>query len=147
MRTSGRGRRRTVVGCGLLIAAVAGCAPVLGRAPGVSWPREVSVGYGTRSREQVTSAVTSYVPTETDRSHLSVGQMLDVMGSWSWGVRGPAPLIVIDGVPFSRGALGTLSPQDIARIDILKDAGSAGIYGARAAGGVIVITTRRALPR
>ena len=57
------------------------------------------------------------------------------------------PLYVIDGTPvqsFRPGhALDGINPQDVARIDVLKDAGSAAIYGTRAANGVIVITTRR----
>jgi TonB-dependent SusC/RagA subfamily outer membrane receptor len=143
MRTSGRGRRRTVVGCGLLIAVVVGCAPAVDAAPEGARPSDVSVGYGTQSRERVTSAVTSYVPTEVDRGgHYSVLHMLAVMGGAATLRRGP--LLVIDGVPSSWNALDMLSPEEIARIDLLKDAGSAGIYGARGADGVVVITTRRA---
>ncbi|MEM9329589.1 MAG: SusC/RagA family TonB-linked outer membrane protein [Bacteroidota bacterium] len=52
------------------------------------------------------------------------------------------PLIVIDGVPERDGGLGRLSPQDIESISVLKDA-SAAIYGARAANGAIIITTKR----
>src|SRR3989442_11701858 len=56
------------------------------------------------------------------------------------------PLIVIDGVPSSAGAaaLADLAPRDIARIDVLKDAGATSQYGSRGANGVIVITTKRA---
>jgi TonB-linked SusC/RagA family outer membrane protein len=50
-----------------------------------------------------------------------------------------APLIIIDGVP--RDNMGRLNPQDIESISVLKD-GSAAIYGARAANGVILVTTR-----
>lgn len=53
-----------------------------------------------------------------------------------------SPLVVIDGIPDRQGGLGRLSPQDIASISVLKDA-SAAIYGARAANGVILITTKR----
>ncbi|MCB0631123.1 MAG: TonB-dependent receptor [Lewinella sp.] len=53
-----------------------------------------------------------------------------------------SPLIVIDGVPDRSGGLGRLSPQDIESISVLKDA-SAAIYGARAANGAILITTKR----
>lgn len=53
-----------------------------------------------------------------------------------------SPLIVIDGVPDRDGGLGRLSPQDIESISVLKDA-SAAIYGARAANGAILITTKR----
>ena len=53
-----------------------------------------------------------------------------------------SPLIVIDGIPDRDGGLGRLAPQDIESISVLKDA-SAAIYGARAANGVILITTKR----
>ncbi len=53
-----------------------------------------------------------------------------------------SPLIVIDGFPDRDGGLGRLSPQDVESISVLKDA-SAAIYGARAANGAILITTKR----
>lgn len=54
-------------------------------------------------------------------------------------VNGSSPLYIVDGVP---GSISTLNPNDIASISILKDAASAAIYGARAAGGVILVTTK-----
>ncbi len=51
------------------------------------------------------------------------------------------PLYIIDGIPVT-GALNTLNPAEIESMQILKDASSASIYGARAANGVVVITTR-----
>ena len=53
-----------------------------------------------------------------------------------------SPLIVIDGIPDRAGGLARLSPEDIASMSVLKDA-SAAIYGARAANGVILVTTKR----
>ena len=53
-----------------------------------------------------------------------------------------SPLVVIDGVPDRAGGLARLNPQDIESISVLKDA-SAAIYGARAANGAILITTKR----
>ena len=53
-----------------------------------------------------------------------------------------SPLIVIDGIPDRDGGLGRLNPQDVQSISVLKDA-SAAIYGARAANGAILITTKR----
>ncbi|MCP9235215.1 TonB-dependent receptor [Lewinella sp. JB7] len=53
-----------------------------------------------------------------------------------------SPLIVIDGVPDREGGLARLNPQDIESISVLKDA-SAAIYGARAANGAILVTTKR----
>ncbi len=52
-----------------------------------------------------------------------------------------SPLVVIDGM--SGGDLNLLSPSDIESIDVLKDAASAAIYGARAANGVILVTTKK----
>ncbi|MCW3087873.1 MAG: TonB-dependent receptor plug [Sediminibacterium sp.] len=51
------------------------------------------------------------------------------------------PLFVLDGVIYG-GDIGSLNPQDIAGISVLKDAASAGAYGAQGAAGVIMITTR-----
>lgn len=63
------------------------------------------------------------------------------------------PLIVIDGIPATTGDLGSfggatnplsdINPQDIESIEILKDASAAAIYGARAANGVVLVTTKR----
>jgi TonB-linked SusC/RagA family outer membrane protein len=53
------------------------------------------------------------------------------------------PLVVIDGVASSMNSLNALNPADIESIDILKDAASAAIYGARAANGVVLVTTRQ----
>jgi TonB-linked SusC/RagA family outer membrane protein len=65
---------------------------------------------------------------------------------------GTQPLIVIDGVPVTNNAVGTeveadnplasLNPDDIASMDVLKDAASAAIYGARGSNGVIIVTTK-----
>lgn len=52
-----------------------------------------------------------------------------------------APLILIDGV--SGGDLNLLNPNDVESVSVLKDAASAAIYGARAANGVILITTKQ----
>jgi len=67
------------------------------------------------------------------------------------GVSSPAghndPLVVIDGTPTTElrpgSALASLNPQDVVRIDVLKDAASTAFYGMRGANGVIVITTRQ----
>ena len=74
-------------------------------------------------------------------------------GDYSFRIRGARslmgsnePLLVIDGVPVNasvmQAALANLAPQQIARIDVLKDAGSTAAYGARGSNGVILITTR-----
>lgn len=51
------------------------------------------------------------------------------------------PLIVVDGIPF--GGLNDINPDDIANLEVLKDASATAIYGSRGAGGVILITTKR----
>jgi TonB-linked SusC/RagA family outer membrane protein len=58
-------------------------------------------------------------------------------------INGSPVLYVVDGMPLDGSAVNAIAPQDIASIDILKDASAAAIYGARAAGGVILITTKR----
>ncbi|MBL7705129.1 MAG: SusC/RagA family TonB-linked outer membrane protein [Taibaiella sp.] len=65
--------------------------------------------------------------------------MLRGMGSLSANT---APLIVLDGAPYS-GSLTSINPLDIASFDVLKDATSKAVYGARAANGVILITTKK----
>jgi TonB-dependent starch-binding outer membrane protein SusC len=59
---------------------------------------------------------------------------------------GAEPLYVVDGVAMlpSPGGTGVgVSPHDIARIDVLKDAAAAALYGSRGANGVVVVTTKR----
>ena len=125
----------------------------------------VSIGYGDQSRSQIAGAVTSVTPSERDRRTFS--RMEDLLraripgaqivraanGDFSIRFRGPSTLlgsndalIVVDGVPLmAGGGLGStgLRPGDIARIDVLRDAGSAAIYGVRGANGVVLIKTRR----
>ena len=56
---------------------------------------------------------------------------------------GTAPLYILDGVAISANDFNTINPADIESMSVLKDASSTSIYGARAANGVIVITTKR----
>ncbi|HEY6157262.1 MAG TPA: TonB-dependent receptor plug domain-containing protein [Gemmatimonadales bacterium] len=112
--------------------------------------------------------MTTVVPSETDARVTRVEEMLrgvaglDVTrlpdGGYQLRIRGHRsirgnpgdddPLVVIDGIPISREAVGSalaaLTPGDVARIEVLKDAGATGFYGSRGANGVIVITTKRA---
>ncbi|NJK85964.1 MAG: TonB-dependent receptor plug domain-containing protein [Bacteroidales bacterium] len=53
------------------------------------------------------------------------------------------PFYVVDGMPVSAESIGSLNPGDIESLEILKDASSAAIYGARAANGVVLITTKK----
>jgi len=123
----------------------------------------VVVGYGTSSRKDVTGAVTSVSPDEFNSGVISTpAQLLQgkVAGlnitksgnpneNGAIILRGPSslragaqePLYVIDGVPAA--SIDLVSPDDIKSIDVLKDASSTAIYGARAANGVILVTTKR----
>ena len=56
---------------------------------------------------------------------------------------GTSPLFILDGIPISASDFNAISPNDIESVSVLKDASSTSIYGARAANGVVVITTKR----
>lgn len=123
----------------------------------------VAIGYGTQTRKEITGSVAN-VSEENfnkgvtrDASDLLQGKVAgltitsgsgDVTKSSTIRLRGTStlqndqgPLIVIDGIP--GGDMSTVAPSDIESISVLKDASSAAIYGSRAAGGVILITTKR----
>lgn len=122
----------------------------------------VVVGYGTQAKRDVTGAVASIKGSEIENLPVSgVTQSLQgrtagvnvVRNGGSPGntgsirIRGTGtinnadPLIVIDGVP--AGNLNSVNPNDIASVEILKDASASAIYGTRAANGVIIVTTKR----
>ena len=123
----------------------------------------VVVGYGVQKKVTVTGAVASVKGTElqkspaTNLSNSLAGRLPGVIamnGSGEPGYDGSTirirgsntlgnndALIVIDGVPARAGGLDRLNPADIESMSVLKDA-SAAIYGARAANGVILITTK-----
>ena len=124
----------------------------------------VVIGYGTQEKREVTGAISS-ISNEaiTEQAVPSVdqamaGRVAGVQvsqnsgapgGSISLRVRGVGtpgnsePLYVIDGVPVFGNTLSTLNPNDIASIEVLKDAASGAIYGSRAANGVVLITTKK----
>ena len=123
----------------------------------------VAIGYGTQTRRQITGSVANVSEEEfnkgltRDASDLLQGKVAgltitsgsgDVTRGSQIRLRGTStlqndqgPMIVIDGVP--GGDMSTVAPDDIEAISVLKDASSAAIYGSRAAGGVILITTKR----
>lgn len=68
------------------------------------------------------------------------GASFNIRGTTS--INGGSPLVLLDGVPISSFELNNISPQTIDNISFLKDASSAAIYGARAAYGVILVTTK-----
>lgn len=121
----------------------------------------VVVGYGTQRKRDVTGTVSTIsgdaienVPVSNAASALEgkasgVGIVFtngQPGGVPSIRIRGTGtinnadPLVVIDGVP--AGGLNDVNPNDIASIEVLKDASSSAIYGARAANGVVLITTK-----
>jgi len=126
----------------------------------------VVVGYGTMQKKQVTSSITSLsasdLPQGVGGSSIATALQGKVAGLVMSGTTSPnsgntfqlrgmasintsrEPLIVIDGMP--GGDIRTLSPEEIQSIDVLKDASAGAIYGTRATGGVILITTKRANP-
>ena len=72
----------------------------------------------------------------------SVATVMTIRGTNSIN-SGTAPLYILDGVPIEASDFNTINPADIESISVLKDASSTSIYGARAANGVIVITSKR----
>lgn len=124
----------------------------------------VVVGYATQRKVTVTGSVAAVRGTELDKSpamNLSnslAGRLPGITAMQRSGepgfdgstirIRGTntlgnsSPLVVIDGVPDRAGGLERLNPADVENVSVLKDA-SAAIYGARAANGVILITTRQ----
>lgn len=122
----------------------------------------VVVGYGRASRKSLSSSITSVKPEEMNRGTITdVGRLLQgkvaglnitssgdpnkkaaVILRGASTINSPgSPFYVIDGVP---GAdISLVAPDDIATIDVLKDAAATAIYGNRASAGVIMITTKK----
>ena len=125
----------------------------------------VVVGYGTMRKKDLTGSIMQIRPdniaNETPKTvqdilrgspGLSVGYDASAKGGGSMMLRGQRsvytdgghnnPLLILDGMIFY-GELSEINPDDIAQIDILKDASATAIYGARAASGVIIIVTKK----
>src|SRR5699024_4233708 len=121
----------------------------------------VAVGYQTQKKVDLTGAV-SVVKTEdiekspTSNPIKSIQGLVpgvfittngDPSGNATVHIRGVRtlndnnPLYIIDGVPTEQSAFQILNPSEIESIQVLKDASSAAIYGARASNGVIIVTT------
>lgn len=129
----------------------------------VSLQEVVVVGYGAEKKENLTGAISTVKTEELNENHSStaVSDMLagrlpglfvqksdGTVGTGSdLKIRGLStfnnsnPLIVIDGIPDR--SIDDLNPTDIEAISILKDASAIAVYGARAANGVILVTTRK----
>lgn len=121
----------------------------------------VVVGYGTQSKTKVTGAV-NQVGAEVFKNRPIVNLAQGLQGAIpnlniSFGdgqlnrggdfnlrgftsINGGSPLILIDGTP---GEINQLNPEDVESVTVLKDASSAAIYGARAAFGVVLVTTKK----
>ncbi|OMQ08270.1 SusC/RagA family TonB-linked outer membrane protein [[Flexibacter] sp. ATCC 35103] len=125
----------------------------------------VVMGYGSVKKNEVLGAVgTVSMKESSSRTYNSAAELLqgtvagvtvissggDPTAEPTINIRGigslnaETPLIVLDGIIYS-GSLNTLNPNDIASISVLKDAASAAIYGARASGGVILITSKKGI--
>lgn len=123
----------------------------------------VVIGYGTAKKKDLTGAVASVkaekLEAQAPRSvqdllranaaGMIIGQGNTAKGDATLLVRGKgtlkagdSPLNVVDGVIFD-GTFADLNPNDIESIDILKDASATAVYGAKAANGVVLITTKR----
>ena len=123
----------------------------------------VVTGYGTRQKKDVTGAVAQVKAARLENENpnsvadllrgniagLNVSTSTSAKGGGSLLVRGKSsinagtsPLIVLDGVIYY-GQLADINPNDIATIDVLKDASSAAVFGAKAASGVVLITTKK----
>ncbi|GAB3219269.1 TonB-dependent receptor [Algoriphagus aestuariicola] len=122
----------------------------------------VVIGYGTTKKSDLTGSVISAPLKNFEESPntnilqalsgstpgVNIGQVAKAGEDPSIEIRGQTslngnqqPLIVLDGI-FYRGRISDLNPKDIQSIDVLKDASSKAIYGAQAANGVIIITTK-----
>ena len=129
----------------------------------------VIVGYGSQKKSVVTGAISSIRAADLeDQPILRIDQSLQgrtsgvtvaansgqpgssatvrIRGITSLNDGANDPLYVVDGVVVDNGAIGYLSQSDIESIEVLKDAASQAIYGARAAAGVILITTKKGQP-
>ncbi|MCD7937458.1 MAG: SusC/RagA family TonB-linked outer membrane protein [Tannerellaceae bacterium] len=125
----------------------------------------VVVGYGTMRKKDLTGSVIQVRPEKIANENpktvqdilrgtpgLRVGYETGAKGGGSMEIRGRrsvytdgnhnSPLLILDGMIFY-GELSEINPNDIAQIDILKDASAAAIYGAKAANGVIIIVTKK----
>lgn len=125
----------------------------------------VVIGYGTMRKKDLTGSIVQIRPDKLANESpktvqdilrgtagLHIGYDASAKGGGSMQLRGQRsvytdgghndPLIILDGMMFY-GELSEINPDDIGQIDVLKDASAAAVYGARAASGVIIITTKK----
>lgn len=122
----------------------------------------IVVGYGTQKKSVVTASIAKIGANELDKTQpvridgalkgLVSGVQVTTAGgqpgaSSKIRIRGTGtvnhadPLYIVDGMPIE-GGIDYLNPSDIQSIEILKDAASGAVYGARAANGVVLVTTK-----
>ena len=121
----------------------------------------VVIGYGVQKKSVVTAAISSVtsddlkVQSQNRLDNMLQGMTSGVQVTQNSGAPGASstvivrgissinhasPLYIVDGMP--AGSIDYINPNDIERIDVLKDAASAAVYGARASDGVILVTTK-----
>ncbi len=122
----------------------------------------VVIGYGAQKKSDLSSSIATVSPKELQANSVlpnaaaalegttpgvsatsssgapGAGINIRIRGSNTFGDNNP--LVIVDGSP---GSLNDVSPEDIASIQVLKDAAAAAIYGSRAANGVIIVTTKQ----
>jgi TonB-linked SusC/RagA family outer membrane protein len=120
----------------------------------------VVIGFGTQKKESVTGSIAVITSKDIERVHagstVSSGLAGKIAGvtfrqadarpgsSASIQIRNMGiPLFIIDGIQQDQGQFNNIAPNDIESISVLKDAASAAVYGARAANGVVVVTTKK----
>lgn len=123
----------------------------------------VVVGYGVAKKSDLTGSI-SQVKAESMQNYtpssvgdllrnsipgMSVGYSVSAKGNSDMMIRGDntltagsSPLIIVDGVIYN-GDISDINPNDIEKLDIMKDASSAAVYGSRATNGVVAITTKK----
>lgn len=126
--------------------------------------QEVVVAFGTSTKRELTSSVGQVTAKDIDQRPISnlnsalVGAIPGVQTTSGSGQPGSGPsvsirgfgsvtgnnepLYVVDGAPFE-GEISNINPEDIETISVLKDASSTALYGARAANGIILVTTKK----
>lgn len=123
----------------------------------------VVVGYGVQKRKDLTGAIGSLKMNDLagkqalsiadylmgNIAGLNIGRSSSTNGQTKMSIRGEnsisastEPLLVVDGVIFP-GGINDINSEDIETIDVLKDASSAAVYGARSAAGVVLVTTKK----
>jgi len=125
----------------------------------------VVVGYGTQKKRDVTGSIVSVSAktlNEVPAANIGIGLQgraagleIQRVGTTPGAapvirIRGERsilgsndPLLVLDGIPYEGGTLNDINPQDVASIEVLKDASATAIYGSRGANGVLLVSTKK----